>query len=69
MNRTEIEKFIKSLDLTPEPAYFNPCPNIQILQRLIINLVFAYEKLEQVEKADMYKQIYKILSDDGHTGS
>jgi len=64
LNRTEIEKFISSLNLTTEPAFFSPCSNVQILQRLNSNLIFAYEKIEQVEKAEIYKHIQEILSGD-----
>ena len=67
LNRAEIEKFVKSLNITPEPAFFVPCSNILIIQRLISNLVFAYEKLGQVEKADMYKQVNKLLSGNDET--
>ena len=68
LNRTEIEKFVKGLNITPEPAFFKPCSNIHIIQRLISNLVFAYEKLGQVEKADMYKQVLKIVSEEDTEG-
>lgn len=68
LNRTEIEKFVKDLNINPEPAFFKPCSNILIIQRLISNLVFAYEKLGQVEKADMYKQVLKIVSEDDVEG-
>ena len=64
LNRTEIENFVKGLNITPEPAFFVPCSNILIIQRLLSNLVFAYDKLGQVEKADMYKQVLKIVSEE-----
>ena len=64
LNRTEIEKFVKGLNITPEPAFFKPCSNIHIIQRLISNLIFAYEKLGQMEKADIYKQVLKIVSEE-----
>jgi len=64
LNRAEIEKFVKDQNITPEPAFFRPCSNILIIQRLISNLVYAYEKLGQMEKVDMYKQVNKILSGD-----
>lgn len=68
LNRTEIEQFITNLDITPEPAFFRPCSNIQIIERLILNLVSAYEKLGQVEKTDMYKQVSKILAEEDAEG-
>lgn len=64
LNRTEIEQFVTNLNITPEPAFFKPCSNIQTIQRLISNLVSAYEKLGQVEKAEMYKQVLKIVSEE-----
>ncbi|MEA1897516.1 MAG: transglutaminase-like domain-containing protein [Bacteroidota bacterium] len=68
LNRTDIEKFVKGLNITPEPAFFKPCSNIHIIQRLISNLVFAFEKLGQIEKADMYKQVLKIVSEEDEEG-
>ncbi|MEE4178615.1 MAG: transglutaminase-like domain-containing protein [Bacteroides sp.] len=39
----EVEKFVEHLNLEPDPAYFEPCSNCEIILRMINNLVNAYE--------------------------
>jgi len=62
LNRKEIDNFIKKLELKPDPLYYQPCPNLKIAERLCLNLVFAYKKLGQTDKAELYRQVYERLS-------
>ena len=37
--------------------YFTPCSGIDVIERLIINLQYAYEKSGQPEKAESLKNL------------
>lgn len=50
LHKTEIDTFIKHLELAPDPAYYQPCSHIDIVKRLVHNLVFAYERLGYPDK-------------------
>lgn len=60
-HRNEIDSFLKKLDLQQDESYYQPCNNIEILKRMLRNLVFAYQKLGEVEKADELEQVLKVL--------
>lgn len=60
-HRNEIDSFLKKLDLQRDESYYQPCNNIEILKRMLRNLVFAYQKLGEVEKVDELEQVLKVL--------
>jgi regulator of sirC expression with transglutaminase-like and TPR domain len=53
----ELKTFLKHLDIEEKDAYFTPCSNVDIIERLLINLHFAYERSGQTEKAEELKQL------------
>lgn len=63
-NRQEIESFLKQLNITPKSDYFKPCSNEDILRRMIINLIFAYEGQGSQEKVEEIKELLALLGPD-----
>ena len=61
LGKKEIDQFIKQQQIKPHKAYYLPCSNIEILQRLINNLIYAYERLGYPDKIEALSQLYKIL--------
>lgn len=55
----DIEIFIKQLKLKSDSSYFFPCNYIEVIQRLLRNLNFSYDKLGDKEKAN---EIYNLLT-------
>jgi regulator of sirC expression with transglutaminase-like and TPR domain len=60
-NQKDIDQFLKQLNLEPEPKYYLPCSNIDIIKRCLNNLIFSYEKLGYVEKVGELKDLEKQL--------
>lgn len=54
-NRKEIDNFLQQLKITPEKAYYEPCSNIDMIQRLIRNLMNSYHKLGFMDKVEELK--------------
>ncbi|MEI7982294.1 MAG: transglutaminase family protein [Bacteroidota bacterium] len=50
--RREIELFIRQMKIKSERSFFAPCSNLDIIQRLINNLIFAYDQLGYTEKIE-----------------
>lgn len=50
--RREIDLFIRQLKIKPDPSFFMPCTTVDIIQRLINNLIFSYSQVQQQEKAE-----------------
>jgi regulator of sirC expression with transglutaminase-like and TPR domain len=43
-NRVDIDNYLAQLNLTPNDIYYNPCSNLEIIRRVLRNLIMAYEK-------------------------
>lgn len=57
LNRKEVELFIHQQKLEKRYEYFIPCDNQSIIQRLILNLMIAYEKMGFEEKNEPLKEL------------
>jgi regulator of sirC expression with transglutaminase-like and TPR domain len=57
----DIDSFLKQLNIEPENKYYLPCSNLEILKRVLNNLVFSFEKLGYIEKVEELKSLEKSL--------
>jgi regulator of sirC expression with transglutaminase-like and TPR domain len=55
----ELKHFLNHLKIEERENYFAPCSNVDIIERLIINLQYAYERSGQAEKAQSLKQLLR----------
>lgn len=53
----ELKHFLKHLKIDEKPFYFSPCTGIDVIERLIINLQYVYERSGQAEKAESLKNL------------
>ena len=60
----DVDQFLRQLNLDPLPGFYAPCSNVEIIRRIIRNLVSAYENLGSAEKVEELKQLQDILSSD-----
>jgi regulator of sirC expression with transglutaminase-like and TPR domain len=60
-NQKDIDSFLKQLNIEPENKYYLPCSNLDIIKRILNNLVYSFEKLGYLEKVDELKRLEKIL--------
>lgn len=61
LGKREIDYFLKQQKLEPKESYYTPCSNIEIIRKLILNLIYSYEKLGYPEKVDNLKELYDII--------
>lgn len=61
LGKKEIDYFIKQQDIKPQEHFYVPCGNIEIIQRLINNLIYAYDKLGYPDKIEELSELYKTL--------
>ncbi len=61
LGRREIEYFLKQQKLIPKPDYFLPCSNTEIIKRLLVNLIFAYENKGDDLKKNELEELMKIF--------
>lgn len=58
----DVDQFLRQLNLEPQPGFYAPCSNTEIIRRIIRNLISAYENLGAADKVDELKQLQDILS-------
>lgn len=60
-NQQEIDHFLKELNVAPEKKYYEPCNNLDIIQRMLTNLIHAYNKSGYLDKVDELNALKKML--------
>jgi len=68
LGKKEIDYFIKQQALKPRKEYYLPCSTIEIIQRLINNLIYSYDRLGYPDKIKELNQLYRILIDKSNRG-
>ncbi len=57
----EIDAFLKQLKLEQIPGFYEPCSNLEIIKRLLRNLIASYEKLGYPDKSAELKMLLGSL--------
>jgi regulator of sirC expression with transglutaminase-like and TPR domain len=60
-NKIDIDNYIAQLNLTSNEIYYNPCSNLEIIRRVIRNLMMAYEKAGEMEYKDELTELIDLL--------
>ena len=60
----DVDQFLRQLNLDPLPGFYAPCSNVEIIRRVIRNLISAYENLGSTEKVEELKELQEILNID-----
>lgn len=59
--RKDVDAFLKQLNLKPLNHFYEPCSNAEIIQRVLRNLISAYDKLSAVEKVAELEELLSIF--------
>jgi regulator of sirC expression with transglutaminase-like and TPR domain len=59
--KREIELFIRQLKIQAELSFFEPCTNIDMIKRLITNLIFSYNQMGYPDKIEDLENLLKII--------
>ncbi len=60
-NKGDVDAFIKQLNVEPENKYYLPCSNLDIVKRIINNLIYSFDKMGYAEKVKELKELEKNL--------
>lgn len=66
--RTDIENYINELHLTPQNSFFDPCSNLEIIRRVMRNLVVSFDKIGEHAKAEEVKELLLLIVDSADLG-
>lgn len=67
-SKQDIENYIHELHLVPQPSFFEPCNNVEIIRRALRNLIMSFEKMGEHAKAEEVKMLLVEISDGGDLG-
>ena len=61
-SRREIDIFLNQLAIEPQKSFFMPCSNVEIIKRLVRNLITSYTNMEEHDKIGDLKEVLKVLN-------
>jgi regulator of sirC expression with transglutaminase-like and TPR domain len=67
-SRQDIENYIHELHLAPQPTFFEPCSNLEIVRRVFRNLIMSFDKMGEHRKAEEVKELLLLIADGADLG-
>lgn len=61
LGKKEIEYFLQQQKLESDQSYFLPCTNLEIIKRVVYNLINSYDRLGFQEKVIQFKKILQLF--------
>lgn len=61
-SRREIDIFLNQLAIEPQKSFYMPCSNVEIIKRLVRNLISSYTNLDEPAKISDFREIMKALN-------
>lgn len=61
LGKTEIDEFLGKLELPARESFYQPCSNIDIVRRLLNNLLNSYEKLNDPDRVEDLQRLLTAL--------
>lgn len=59
--KEDIDKYIAQLEMSPADVFYQPCTALNIVSRVLLNLVMAYERLGENKKMADMKSLLAVL--------
>jgi hypothetical protein len=63
-SKEDINNYIEHLHLVPQESYYQPCANLEIIRRIMRNLIVSFDKLGDYHRTDEIKILLKVLGDE-----
>jgi regulator of sirC expression with transglutaminase-like and TPR domain len=67
-SKQDIENYIGELHLPSQESFFQPCTSLEIIRRVLRNLIMSFDKMGEHEKAEEVKELLMIIADGGDLG-
>lgn len=62
VHKSEITTYLEQLNLEEKDEFFNPCSNIDIVNRLLNNLIHSYDRLGYPDKVKELKKLFQAVA-------
>lgn len=64
-SKNDIDHYIGQLNLKPNDMFYQPCTNLDIVRRMLRNLMVSFEKNGDAERVTEVEQILNTIRDEG----
>jgi regulator of sirC expression with transglutaminase-like and TPR domain len=61
-SKVDISNYIKQMHIQPQDSFYQPCTNLDIISRVLRNLIVSFEKVSDLERAKEVERILKAIS-------
>jgi regulator of sirC expression with transglutaminase-like and TPR domain len=62
-SRQDIDQYLEKLNLKPNDIFYEPCAHVDIIRRVLRNMIVAFEKTNEEEKENEIRLLLDVLSD------
>ncbi len=62
-SRKDIDNYIAQLHINTSDTFYEPCSHLDIIRRILRNLVISFEKIGEYYKSDEVKQLLEAIHD------
>ena len=63
-SKADIDNYISHLNLSQMEIFYEPCSNIDIIKRVLRNLIVSFEKVGDSQKVEEVKTLLRTISDE-----
>lgn len=67
-SKNDIDNYIAQLKLQPTDIFYQPCDNLNIIRRMLRNLIVSFEKLGDYDKAEEIRGLVNLIFSDTDPG-
>jgi regulator of sirC expression with transglutaminase-like and TPR domain len=61
-SRKDIDNYLSQLNLEPSPAFYEPCTHLDIVKRMLRNLIVSYEKISEPAKMEEVRGLLQAIA-------
>ncbi len=62
-SKANLDQFLKQINIEPNPEFFKPCSNLEILKRILRNLSASYEKMNKLQSKNEIQELLLLLGE------
>jgi regulator of sirC expression with transglutaminase-like and TPR domain len=59
--KVDIDNYIKQMHLNPNEIFYEPCDNLDIIRRVLRNLIVSFERIGEVERSKEVEAILNVI--------
>lgn len=63
LHKSDIDDFLKQINIETEDRYYLPCTNLEMVKRMLVNLIYSYSRQGEEEKVKELQELEAIIKE------